>query len=297
MNRFEDPLAAVEAGLDAARIVEALPAPVHTLLAQLECVAQIDSTNTELLRRPAPERGTAVLLADCQSAGRGRAGRVWASPPGANLYLSLSRRFACPLAALAPLTLAVGVRTAEALHALGAQPVRLKWPNDLVVTGSDGGLCKLGGILVEAGRIDTARDAAGCRAVVGLGLNLRMPADAAAGIDQPWCDLSGLLGDGLPARESVAATVLAALLPVLDAWERDGLQAHAAAFAALDALAGREVQAMLGAETLTGVGAGIDPGGALRLRLASGDVRTLHAGEVSVRAAGTQAMDAATETP
>lgn len=297
MNRFEDPLAAVEAGLDAARIVEALPAPVHTLLAQLECVAQIDSTNTELLRRPAPERGTAVLLADRQSAGRGRAGRVWASPPGANLYLSLSRRFACPLAALAPLTLAVGVRTAEALHALGAQPVRLKWPNDLVVTGSDGGLCKLGGILVEAGRIDTAGDAAGCRAVVGLGLNLRMPADAAAGIDQPWCDLSGLLGDGLPARESVAATVLAALLPVLDAWERDGLQAHAAAFAALDALAGREVQAMLGAETLTGVGAGIDPGGALRLRLASGDVLTLHAGEVSVRAAGTQAMDAATETP
>lgn len=286
-------------GLDAARIVDALPTATQALLAQLECVADIDSTNAELLRRPAPERGVAVLLADRQSAGRGRAGRVWASPPGANLYLSLSRRFDCPLAALAPLTLATGVCVAEALHALGAHVVRLKWPNDLVVTGTGGGLRKLGGILVEAGRdeavhAEAGRGGAGSRAVIGLGLNLRMPAEAAAGIDQPWCDLSELLGERLPPREAVAAAVIAALLPALDAWERDGLQAHAAGFAALDALAGREVQAMLGTGMLVGIAAGIDPNGALRLQLDSGEVRTVHAGEVRVRAGGASLADTRT---
>lgn len=273
--------------LDAARIVDALPASARALLAQLEAVAQIDSTNAELLRRPAPERGVAVLLADRQSAGRGRSGRAWASPPGANLYLSLSRRFACPLAALAPLSLAVGVRTAAALHALGAKAVRLKWPNDLVIAAADGSLRKLGGILVEA-----ARDGDGSRAVIGLGLNLRMPVEAAAGIDQPWCDLAMLLGERLPPRDAVAAAVVAALLPALDAWEREGLQAHAAGFAALDALAGREVHAMLGADALVGTAAGIDAGGALRLRLGDGELRTLHAGEVRVRAAAASAAGA-----
>lgn len=290
--------------LDAARILDALPASTRPMLARLEAVAHIDSTNAELLRRPAPERGVAVLLADRQSAGRGRSGRVWASPPGANLYLSLSRRFGCPLAALAPLGLAVGVRTAAALHALGATAVRLKWPNDLVVADPDGSLRKLGGILVEAGRDEAGRDQAardeasrdragrdgrGCRAVIGLGLNLRMPAEAATAIDQPWCDLSALLGERLPPRELVAAAVVAALLPALDAWERDGLQAHAAEFAALDALAGREVRAMLGADALVGIAAGIDLDGALRLRLENGGLRTLHAGEVRVRAAGASA--------
>lgn len=279
MNPLHDAQAAAVAGLDAARILAALPASVQAVLAGLETVAMIDSTNAELLRRPPPARGIAVLLADSQSAGRGRAGRVWASPPGANLYLSLSRRYDCALAALAPMTLAVGVSVAEALHALGADAVRLKWPNDLVLPAADGGLRKLGGVLVEAGR-----DGSGSRAVVGLGLNLRMPAEAAVGIDQPWCDLSELLGTRLPPREAVIVAILGRLLATLDRWERDGLQAHAAGFAALDALAGRRVRAMLGEDVLDGVADGIDPDGALRLYVDGGGLRRLHAGEVRVRA-------------
>lgn len=279
MNPPHDAQAAAVAGLDAARILAALPASTQAVLAGLETVAMIDSTNAELLRRPPPARGIAVLLADSQSAGRGRAGRVWASPPGANLYLSLSRRYDCALAALAPMTLAVGVSVAEALHALGADAVRLKWPNDLVLPAADGGLRKLGGVLVEAGR-----DGSGSRAVVGLGLNLRMPAEAAVGIDQPWCDLSELLGTRLPPREAVIVAILGRLLATLDCWERDGLQAHAAGFAALDALAGRRVRAMLGEDVLDGVADGIDPDGALRLYVDGGGLRRLHAGEVRVRA-------------
>lgn len=289
MNPLHDAQAAAVAGLDAARILAALPASVQAVLAGLETVAMIDSTNAELLRRPPPARGIAVLLADSQSAGRGRAGRVWASPPGANLYLSLSRRYDCALAALAPMTLAVGVSVAEALHALGADAVRLKWPNDLVLPAADGGLRKLGGVLVEAGRIEAGRIEAGhgrsgSRAVVGLGLNLRMPAEAAVGIDQPWCDLSELLGTRLPPREAVIVAILGRLLATLDRWERDGLQAHAAGFAALDALAGRRVRAMLGEDVLDGVADGIDPDGALRLYVDGGGLRRLHAGEVRVRA-------------
>src|SRR5690606_16060837 len=124
-------------------------------LSSLEVAWSLDSTNSELLRRPAPMTGAAVLLAERQSGGRGRRGRSWASPLAANIYLSRARRFGGGLARLPGLSLVAGVASAEALQSLGFGSVRLKWPNDLVVpgegAGSAGGLRKLGGLLVEGG--------------------------------------------------------------------------------------------------------------------------------------------------
>ena len=224
-------------------------------------------------------RGTRALLAERQTGGRGRRGRTWASPLAAHLYLSLDRQFGGGLARLGGLSLVAGVATAEALHALGHHGVRLKWPNDLVL--EDGaGLRKLGGLLVEGG----GEHGGPVRAVVGLGLNVRMPAAFAQAIDQPWCDLA-TLGESRD-RNAIAACVLSHLLPALVLFDRDGLEPFLARHAKLDALRGRDVVLHLHEGERHGVADGLAPDGALRVRLDDGALRVLHSGEVSVRMRG-----------
>jgi len=263
--------------LDAEAIRAGMPAALHGALATLDTAWSIDSTNTELLRRPAPPRGADVLLAERQTGGRGRRGREWASPLAAHLYLSLSRQFGGGLARLGGLSLVAGVAATEALRQAGFD-VRLKWPNDLVVPASDGSLRKLGGILVEGG----GEHAGPVRAVIGMGINVRMPAAIAAGIDQPWCDLAGL-SDTPPDRNRIAATVLTTLLPALDEFDADGLAPFRARYAALDALAQRPVTLHTTAGELRGIAQGLADDGALRVRLDDGEERSFHSGEVSVR--------------
>ena len=135
--------------LDTHAIRSGLPASDAAGLASCEVAWEIDSTNAELLRRHATA-GVQVLLAESQTAGRGRRGRAWASPLAAHLYLSLQRRFDGGVAALSGLSIAVGVAAAEALRALGFAQVGLKWPNDLLA-----GDRKLGGILIEFGGEDS----------------------------------------------------------------------------------------------------------------------------------------------
>lgn len=265
--------------LDAGEIRSRLPRDGRALLHALEVAWSIDSTNAELLRRPGPDAGVDVLLAERQTGGRGRRGRTWTSPLAANLYLSLSRVYAGGLVRLGGLSLVAGVAAAEALQAAGFPGVRLKWPNDLVVPDVDGGLRKLGGLLVEGG----GEHAGPVRAVVGLGLNVGMPAVAATGIDQPWVDLAALADGGPPARNALAAMLLAHLLPALAAFDADGLAPFLGRYAACDALQGREVVVETGARAHAGTALGPGDDGALRVRTAGGE-RRFHAGEVSVRA-------------
>jgi len=262
--------------LDAVRLRALLSADTRDRFAAIDTVDEIDSTNSELLRQRTPQTGIVALFAERQHGGRGRLGRAWASPPGANVYLSLARCFDGGLAALGGLALAVGVAVAETLRGFGADSVAVKWPNDLVADDGDA-LRKLGGVLIEGG-LQEGR----ARAVIGLGLNLRMPADAGAGIDQPWTDLNALLGGAMPARDAIAAALLEALAEALTRFDTQGLAPFLPRFDALDALRGREVIAEQGDRRLQGVAFGLDADGALRLRLDEGDI-ALRAGEVRVR--------------
>src|SRR5690606_39727446 len=106
-----------------------LPADLRAGIDALDVAWSLDSTSSELLRRGAQGDGAQVLLAERQSGGRGRRGRAWASPLAANLYLSVARGFEGGLARLGGLSLVAGVAVAEALRALGAAAVGLKWPN------------------------------------------------------------------------------------------------------------------------------------------------------------------------
>ncbi|MGQ4660336.1 bifunctional biotin--[acetyl-CoA-carboxylase] ligase/biotin operon repressor BirA [Lysobacter sp. F6437] len=269
--------------LDSDAIAAALPPSARARAATVEVAWTVDSTNSELLRRPSAADGAAtILLAERQTGGRGRRGREWASPLAAHVYLSVSRSFAGGLSRLGGLSLVAGIASVEALHAAGFAGVRLKWPNDLVVPAPDGGLRKLGGLLVEGG----GEHAGPVRAVIGLGLNVRMPAASAARIDQPWCDLAGL-ADTVPSRNALAATLLERWLPALDEFDAAGLAPFLPRYAALDALAGQPVVVCGDHEVLAGTALGLAPDGALQVRLDDGDERSFHSGEVSVRRAGT----------
>lgn len=254
-------------------IIHLLPSELRPRISALEVAWALDSTNSELLRRQTPAGGATVLLAEQQTGGRGRRGRAWASPVAANLYLSIARHFSGGLARLGGLSLVAGVAVAEALRARGFADVGLKWPNDLVVGGR-----KLGGLLVEGG----GEHGGPVRAVIGVGINVRMPEAFAVTIDQPWIDLAGMAVSP-PSRNAIAAQVLTQLLPVLDQFDEEGLAPFLSRYAHLDALAGREVMIHSAAGTEQGFAEGIAADGALRVRM-GGQTRNVHAGEISVRA-------------
>ena len=260
----------MSARLDADAIRAALAPALRAQLARIELADATVSTQADALAAGAPAQGCALFLAEHQTGGVGRHGRRWHSPPaGASLAFSLARRFACPLAALSGLSLVAGIAVAEAL-ALDA--VRLKWPNDLVAGGR-----KLGGILVNV----RSTGAGGCEAVLGIGLNLHLPADT--DIDQPWTDLARL-GAEPASRNELLARLLGALLPALAQFEAAGLAPFQARWQRLDALAGQPVQVLDGGRMHAGESAGIGPDGALRLRDAVG-MREFASGEVSLRPA------------
>lgn len=259
--------------LDAALIRQGLGAVALAELAQLDLHFEIDSSNALALREPVPERGCRVFLCERQTAGRGSRGRVWQSPLAAHLYLTVSRRFAGGIAALQGLSLAVAVAVTQALHQLGYARVGVKWPNDLLVDGK-----KLGGILIEVGS-----DAAGpVRAAIGLGVNVAMPADVGAVIDQPWCDLAQLSGGQPPSRNCVCAAVLDHLLPALARFEATGLAGFLPTWRDFDVLAGQPVAVRVNGRSRSGRALGVAADGALRLDIAGEEVR-YHSGEASLR--------------
>ena len=217
------------------------------------------STNALLLAEPeGPD--PALLAAELQTAGRGRRGRRWISPRGAGLTFSLRRRLAVDARRCAGLPLAVGVAVAQALRALGAMEVALKWPNDLMARGA-----KLGGVLIETRPLER-----GTLAVIGIGINCRAQPGAAARLRRPVIALEELLAP-LPSRNRIAARLALELLAVLERFEAQGIEAVREAWEALHADAGRRLRLRLAdGRQLTGIAAGLAADGGLRLRTRAG---------------------------
>ncbi len=251
-------------------------------LIDVRALAQVDSTNTRALEAARSDTTShlRLLVAQSQTAGRGRHGRAWHASPGASLAFSL----AVPIAADACASLVVGAAVADAVEpSAGAHAnVLLKWPNDLWLrdaTSPFGGR-KLGGILLE-----TATTAAGRVLVVGIGLNLRAvtpdhaPSYGVASLDEVAAAALGCESiDGPDVLLRAAPAVLTALLrPAADGtWQQ--------AWARRDLLAGRRIEAGTANERLTGVARGINDAGALLMqRDSDGQIVVVSSGEVSVR--------------
>lgn len=251
--------------------VERLRAAVPGLRVDVQPVT--DSTNTQLLAA-APEHDPQALLAEFQRSGRGRRGRAWVSPFGANLYLSLAWSFAAWPPQLTALPLAVGIACARALRGVGLQGLRLKWPNDLIVDGR-----KLGGILLE----HRGEGGGGCRVVIGVGINVRMAAVQAAEVAQAWINLDEALG-GPVARNELAIALLRDLAAMLRDYAGQGFAPLAAEWRELDAVFERPVRVLMGERELLGIARGVDDQGALIVD-AAGQRHLLNGGEVSLRSA------------
>jgi len=256
------------------------------------------STNSDAmaLGREGEPEGT-VVIAEEQTAGRGRLGRSWESSRGVNLYMSLLLRPAIAPWRAPQLSLVAGIAVAETVREEGVD-ARIKWPNDVVTVSAGpargvhpgaaveasspvaGSLRKLAGILTE---IEAEADRVAF-VVVGIGVNL----NAGAGHFSPELEgkaTSVLLERGSATdRAAFAARLLARFEECFDAWSSGGFAAVAPRWHALSVLDGRRVTVAAPGETFEGMCAGIDDDGALLVDPGQAPVRRLLAGDVTISA-------------
>lgn len=249
---------------------------VSQRVSSLEVHHEVDSTNDYLKRMGLPEDSQRinVCLAEWQRAGRGRRGRNWVSPYGANLYLSLACALGEGVLRSGGLSLAVAIAVHRTLRGLGIDGLGLKWPNDIFFHGR-----KLAGILLDL----SGESGGNYQIVVGVGINLRMPDSAAGKIDQPWADLRENRLE--QQRNKLAGILLEHLVQIIDTFSQRGLAAFAEEWQRYDITAGLPVDLYTGQQRgVSGVARGVDPHGALLIEQ-DGKIRAFHAGEVSVRLA------------
>ena len=242
-------------------------------LTHLEIHEQIVSTNSYLLEKSHSDHSSAtVILAEQQTAGRGRRGRTWISPFGKNIYFSLLWTFNQGPSAVAGLSLAVGVALVRALERYGLQGLGLKWPNDLLWQHR-----KLAGVLIEM-FVDSL---GACHVVIGVGLNLSLSKTAAEPIEQPWVDIQEIIHQK-PRRNDLVALLIDELFLMLPEFEAKGLSPFILEWQALDVLNNQLVRIETPQFTKAGLAKGIDAIGGLKVKIQE-QIEVFHTGEVSVK--------------
>ena len=236
-----------------------------------DVVASTNTTLRELAAAGAPE-GT-VILAESQTAGRGRANKAWFSPPGVNLYASILFRPAIAPASAPVLAFIASIALADTLRALGARPA-LKWPNDVLVKGR-----KVAGVRAEM----TSRGLTVDTIVLGVGVNLNVTHEALrAGLGDAAQFATSLreVLDRTVDRNAFTASFLNYLEEWLVIYRWKGAPAVLAAWGDLDIVTGRRVEVREGSTAFDGRALGVDAEGHLRVEDAHGRLHTVAAGEV-----------------
>ena len=225
-----------------------------------------------------------VVLAEEQTAGRGRLQRRWQAPAGSSLLLSLLFRPPDPFSFHATRTMmAVGLGLLEAVRSVAGVPAQLKWPNDLIVSDAGGGWCKLAGMLSELGWSQGGvKDAqfAPANLVAGVGLNVNVPPEALSELAPNAGSLWALTGEPV-SRVTLLERLLAGTERRVDAVRRgvDPLPEWRDALAWM----GERVELQGVGERFEGIAEDVDAEGALLVRLESGELRTFTAGDVTLR--------------
>ena len=231
----------------------------------------LDSTNAEALR--AIERGAMapfVVMAERQTAGRGRRGRKWVSPFAENIYYSLVLRMDGGMRQLEGLSLVVGLAVLNALKSVGVSEAGLKWPNDVLV-----GKKKIAGILLEL--VGDPADV--CHVVLGIGINVNMR--VASEVDQAWTSL--FLESGVAINRNILVSRLnESLLVYLQRHESLGFSDLQSEWELNHLWQGCEVSLIAGVHQVNGTVMGIDQQGALRMSV-GGEEKVFSGGELSLR--------------
>jgi len=243
------------------------------LFSTIEVLSTVDSTADYLTRwwKSRPGEGR-ICIAEHQTKGRGRKGRKWVSPFGANLYFSLGLNLPMGLSALGGLSLAVGIGLTRFLNEYTQQRVCLKWPNDLLVNNK-----KLAGILVEASGDSNDNSFLN----IGIGINWDMRAEHIGEIDQPWMNLKEILNKDICRNEILAMTLLQ-LDDVLNNYIESGFDSFRKEWSFYSAFYGKPVVIHTHQGKVVGSEIGIDKSGAIKIKTADGEKR-FFSGEVSLR--------------
>lgn len=253
---------------------------VRSVLSVLEVFEELPSTNTYLLEQARPEAGQfRAVLAKHQTGGRGRNGKIWYTPRGSGLCMSLACTFRETPRNLPCLTLAIGVAIAAVLERLGASGLALKWPNDLVAR--DG---KLGGILTEI-----HPDAESAKSmVIGVGLNVDLPNAMRYAAPRAWTnrvsDLVACMTE-LPSPAELAAAVITGMIEAVRRFAREGFSPFIGAWREHDWLRSKPLRVQQAQGPIIGIADGIDDDGALRVRTEGGTERVI-SGSIELLACG-----------
>lgn len=267
--------------LDAGQI----QADLHGEARQIEMIVlnETRSTNTDLLNRHVTASPLVCLAAEYQTSGRGRRGKQWEATLGGSLTFSV--RWISPLgiAALSGLSLAVGVAVRRALQRCGVEDARLKWPNDILWQDK-----KLAGILIEV----QGESMGPAIVVIGIGINVQLPDDVRANIDQPVTDLHEITGHSID-RNHLLAEILNALYDILLEFAVNGLSRLRHEWSEWHAHNNQWLNITLAdGKTINGIARGIQASGALLIELPDGQQLALHSGEVQ-RARRTDSVEVA----
>ncbi len=234
-----------------------------------ELLFSTGSTNVEAMRIAQAGADRYVLVAEHQTSGRGRRGRAWISPLGANIYLSMVVSFQSGISALEGLSLAVALYVVKALHRIGVSGLGVKWPNDILLEGR-----KLAGILLEV-----SGDLTGpCKVVIGVGLNIKMPCSVGRLIDQPYTDLSSHFSGRLD-RNKLVADIVRELTHGLEEFAISGFTPLRPSWDDLNVYKGSTVEVRAGNSVTFGRVKGVSDTGALLLETDSG-LQVLTGGEL-----------------
>jgi BirA family transcriptional regulator, biotin operon repressor / biotin---[acetyl-CoA-carboxylase] ligase len=266
--------------LEKGAIAEALSPQTRARLDRLDVLLTVDSTNKYIGDvAPATSSSAHVCVAELQNAGRGRRGRSWLAPFGSGVCMSLGWQFAEAPPTFSALSLAVGVAVARALRRFGAEDVGVKWPNDLIWRNR-----KLGGVLIEM----RGESAGPAHVVIGIGVNVHMPAAARLQLAEQQAaliaDLHEILRERTPTRNLLIAALADELIPMLHVFAERGFAAFVEEWRTLDTLTDAHVKVISGALTLYGSARGVEGDGGLLVEI-DGELRKFVSGEVSLRAA------------
>ena len=220
-----------------------------------------------------------VCLAEFQSAGRGRRGRLWKNPFGSTISLSMRWPYRAGMASLEGLSLAVGLCVLKVLESFGADNLKLKWPND-VLWHSANGLQKLSGVLLEVYGDPTGD----CEVIIGVGVNIALSAQQIGTIDRPVVDMQRVCGL-LISRNKVASALINGLCKTLDEFSVAGFKRFKKGWEQYDAYAGQAVVMDAPGNGVSGIACGVNEQGGLLLQTQSGLV-VFNGGEVSLKVAG-----------
>lgn len=261
--------------LRAADIETAIDAEARREIKGIEVFFITDTTNGQLMSRAGlPGFHGSAVVAEFQTAGRGRRGRHWLSPLGAGICLSVAWHFDTQPESMAALSLAAGVAVVRSLHEHGLVEARLKWPNDIICEGK-----KLGGILLE-----TRGEMAGpCDVVMGIGVNYSLPEQAIRTIDQPVTDVYSSLPRPVT-RNALCGTIVGNAVRMFREFSHGGFAAFIDQWRQYDGYAGKQATLYMHDRAYTGTVLGVTQNGLLQMSVRE-KVYQFANGELSLRMA------------